>query len=309
MASKEQAMSEVGKLLISFSGGETSAYMAQWALQNWRAKYPEILVVFANTGQENEETLAFVRDCDDYFGFGTVWIEAVQYHGQRKSAGFKVVGYNTASRDGAPFEDSIRKYGVPNSKFKDCTRNLKQNPIDAYARSIGWLPGDYDLAIGIRADEIDRISANAAKRRIVYPLVRPHPMTKPKINSWWAAQPFRLKLRGYQGNCKWCWKKSFRKHFTIIAENPEYYDFPRRMERLYGKVGPEFAKDTADNPLPPDYRRTFFRGNKSVDDLFVEYEKIKGDFVAADDESAVYDPDWDVAGGCGESCEVFTDED
>jgi len=70
-------MSEVGKLLISFSGGETSAYMTHWALKNWRERYPEILVVFSNTGQENEETLVFVRDCDNYFGFETVWVEAM----------------------------------------------------------------------------------------------------------------------------------------------------------------------------------------------------------------------------------------
>lgn len=303
-------MSEERKLLISFSGGETSAYMTDWVLRNWRSEYDDILVVFANTGQENEETLDFVRRCDEHFGFGTVWIEAVQYHGQRKSAGFKIVDFNSAARNGEPFEDSIRKYGIPNSKFKDCTRNLKQNPIEAYARSLGWLPGCYDLAIGIRADEIDRMSASAAKRRIVYPLIKPNPMTKPKINSWWAAQPFRLRLKGYQGNCKWCWKKSFRKHFTIISENPEFYDFPRRMEAAYGFVGPEFLKgDDIENPLPPDYRRTFFRGNKSVSDLFAEYESKKDVFIPADDEAAVFDPEWDVAGGCGESCEVFTDED
>jgi hypothetical protein len=34
-------------------------------------------VVFANTGQEREETLEFVKQCDDHFGFGTVWIEGV----------------------------------------------------------------------------------------------------------------------------------------------------------------------------------------------------------------------------------------
>ena len=250
--------------------------------------------MFANTGQENEQTLAFVRDCDAYFGFNTVWIEAVQFHGERRAAAFKIVDFDSASRDGAPFEDAIRKYGIPNAKFKDCTRNLKQNPIEAYAKSCGWPLGTYDLAIGIRADEIDRMSAYASKRRIVYPLISDHPMTKPKINSWWAAQPFRLRLKGYQGNCKWCWKKSFRKHFTLISETPEIYDFPRRMEKIYGCVGPEFLKRNADKPLPTDYRRVFFRGNKSVDDLFA---------------AAVFDPEYDVGAGCEESCEVFADED
>ncbi len=299
------------RLLISFSGGETSAYMTNWILQNWKNQYDEILVVFANTGQENEQTLEFVRCCDAHFGFGTVWIEAIQFHGARRAAGFKVVNFDTASRDGTPFEDAIKKYGIPNAKFKDCTRNLKQKPIEAYAKSCGWALGSYDLAIGIRADEIDRMSAAAAQRRIVYPLISPHPMTKPKINSWWGVQPFRLQLRGYQGNCKWCWKKSLRKHLTIIDENPSAYDFPKRMERLYGKVGPEFLKDptTRRDPLPADYRRTFFRGNMSVEDLFVEYEKKKARFNRADDDASVFDPDFDVGAGCEESCEVFADED
>jgi len=285
--------------------------MTQWILRNWQRRYDDIVVVFANTGQENEATLKFVRECDDHFGFGTVWIEAVQHHGERKAPGFKTVTFETASRDGAPFEDGIRKYGIPNQKFKDCTRNLKQKPIEAYARSIGWELGSYDLAIGIRADEKDRMSAAANQRRIVYPLIKPHSMTKPQINTWWASQPFRLTLKGYQGNCKWCWKKSFRKHFTIISENPEHYDFPRRMEKLYGLIGPEFNKDPSllENPLPPGYRRTFFRGNMSVDDLFAEYEHKKDMFVPAHDEAAVFDPDYDVAGACGESCEVFSDED
>lgn len=302
---------ECKRLLVSFSGGETSAFMTNWILKNWRDCYDDILIVFANTGQENEATLEFVRECDDYFGFGTVWVEAVQYHGERKSAGFKVVDFQTASRDGAPFEDSIRKYGIPNQKFKDCTRNLKQKPIEAYARSIGWALGSYDLAIGIRADEADRMSAAAQQRRIVYPLIKPHPTTKPQINTWWGAQPFRLRLKGYQGNCKWCWKKSMRKHLTIIAEAPENYEFPRRMEKNYGLVGPEFLKDpaTRERPIGPDYRRTFFRGNMSVEDLFAEYERKKDAFVPAHDDAAVFDPDYDVGGACGESCEVFSDED
>jgi len=294
------------KLLVSFSGGETSAYMTKWILENWRGRYSEILVVFANTGQENEQTLEFVRQCDEHFGFGTVWIEGVQFQNERRSAGFKIVDFYSASRNGAPFEDAIRKYGIPNQKFKDCTRNLKQKPIEAYAQSMGWENKSYDLAIGIRNDEIDRISIAAQQRRIVYPLIHDNPMTKPKINTWWAAQPFRLKLKGYQGNCKWCWKKSLRKHFTIISENPEYYDFPRRMEQQYGKIGPEFLK----NPPPSfEYSRTFFRGNKSVKDLFTEYEQKKNVFIPAYDEAAIFDPDFDVGAGCEESCEVFADED
>lgn len=289
-------------LLISFSGGETSAYMTWWMLNFAKDKFKNIEVVFANTGQEHENTLIFVDKCDKELGFNTVWIEAVQHHGQKKSACHRIVSYNEADRVGAVYEDMIKKYGIPNQKFPSCTRDLKLNPIKSYAKSLGW--GDnYTTAIGIRSDEVDRISVNAKKHKIIYPLIQMNPMTKPQINKWWDTQSFRLNITGYQGNCVWCWKKTFRKHYTLIEENPEYYDFPRRMEKTYGEIGPEFKKQFVHG-----YKRTFFRGNKSVDDLFHDYEKIKNSFEKFHDENRVYDSSLDIGGGCGESCEVFSDE-
>ena len=294
------------RCLISFSGGETSAYMTYWLLR--QKPYVDTKVVFANTGQENEQTLNFVRLCDEHFGFNTVWIEGVQFHNERKNPGFRVVDYQTANREGVPFEDFIKKSGIPNAKFKACTRALKQYPIEAFAKSVGWKNGSYDIAIGIRADEIDRLSSGT--RRTVYPLASVHPRTKPQINAWWASQPFRLELKGYQGNCKWCWKKSLRKHYTIIMENPEAYDFPRRMEKLYGTVGPEFVRGVTDG-----YRRVFFRKELSTEQLFKQYEQNKHKFVPAEDDAKVmpggslFDEELDVGAGCEESCEVFADED
>lgn len=299
------------RLLISFSGGETSAYMT-WALLNQRT-HDDVVVVFANTGQERDETLEFVRRCDAHFGFGTVWIEGVQYPGERKSAGFRIVNFDTADREGRTFEEYVAKYGIPNANYPGCTRDLKLNPIWAYVASIGWARGTYDTAVGIRADEIDRISVNAPANRIIYPLVK-RGIKKPHINEWFGRQPFRLHdgtVKGYHTNCKWCWKKSFRKHLTLIGESPEIYDFPRRMEQLYPRVGPEFAKpETA-----ADHRRRFFRGGRSTDDLFRMYEERGEGFVPAEDDSqtlpsqfGLFDPDLDAPGGCGESCEVFSDE-
>ena len=63
------------KLLISFSGGETSAFMAQWLWNNKQHEF-DMIFVFANTGEENEETLEFVEKCSDYFGFNVIWVEA-----------------------------------------------------------------------------------------------------------------------------------------------------------------------------------------------------------------------------------------
>lgn len=85
---------EKKKLLVSFSGGETSAYMAQW-LWNHKQDEFDMVFVFANTGQENEETLLFVEKCSKHFGFPVHWVEAVVHHGKRKGTTHKAVCFKT----------------------------------------------------------------------------------------------------------------------------------------------------------------------------------------------------------------------
>ena len=64
------------KLCVSFSGGETSGYMAQYLKKHKQDEY-DMVFVFANTGSENEETLKFVDQCDKAFNLNVVWVEAV----------------------------------------------------------------------------------------------------------------------------------------------------------------------------------------------------------------------------------------
>lgn len=125
------------------------------------------------------------------------------------------MSFETASRNGEPFEKVIQRYGIPNKKFPHCTRELKLRPMTKYLRSIGWKKGSYHTAVGIRVDEIDRVAADRKEKGLIYPLISDRPMTKPKINFWWSQQPFRLKLKGYQGNCKDCYKKSDNKLLTM----------------------------------------------------------------------------------------------
>ena len=304
------------RLFISFSGGETSALMTNWCLSNLKDKYKEIKIVFANTGQEREETLEFIKECDEHFGFDTVWVEAVVHHGQRKASSHKIVDFESASRNGEPFEETIKKYGIPNQAFPSCTRDLKLAPMKSYMRAVGWEAGSYDTAIGIRIDEMDRINPKHEQLKIIYPMVSGAPMTKADVNTFWALQPFRLRLKGYEGNCSWCWKKSLRKHLTLMKERPDLYEFPKRMEALYPNVGPEFSKsnDEMVSKIAAGYKRTFFRGGMSADDL--EKMAQTEDFEPASDDHVVYS-DFALAGlnlddslgGCSEHCEVYHEGD
>ena len=65
-----------GPALISFSGGRTSAFMLHGILQAYDGQLPEdVVVAFANTGKEREETLRFVHECGLVWGVPIHWVE------------------------------------------------------------------------------------------------------------------------------------------------------------------------------------------------------------------------------------------
>lgn len=255
--------------------------MLRRLILEYRDRY-EIIVVFSNTAQENEKTLIFVDRCSREWGVEIVWVEAVVYHDERKSSGHKIVTFETASRHGEPFEEVIKKYGIPNNPFPHCTRELKKNAINSFRNSIGW--ADCLMAIGIRFDEPKRIRTNAETEGIVYPLFHWFPTIKPEINDWWERQPFSLGLQSYEGNCTWCWKKSETKLIRIAKETPEVFNFPMRMEERYAMAGPSGQP------------QVFFRGHKSANDILAIADLMQP-------RLSFEDPDEDS--GCSESCEAF----
>lgn len=249
-------------LIASFSGGRTSAFMARALQLRHQSSGRKLIFVFANTGKERKETLDFVNECDKRWGLGVVWVE---FDLDDEKTTFKITDYENASRDGEPFEKCMFKYGLPNMPHPFCSSALKNETITRYLRSIGLKNGDYETAIGIRADEAHRINWETAKKRNnVYPLATDFKASKQFIRTWWDRQEFDLQLKDYEGNCDLCWKKSERKLLTIIKENPNLIDWWRRMEIKYGKSN-----------------FTFFRNGKSATDLI---ERSKHDFQMAVDE-------------------------
>ena len=280
-------------LFVSFSGGRTSGYMCWW-LKKYASKFFKLIFVFANTGLEHEETLIFVDKCDKDFDLKLVWVEAVVNDG-RVGSTHRVVNFESASREGEPFEAVIEKYGIPNPDYPHCNRELKLAPIKSYKKSIGYRR-DHLTAIGIRSDEMDRISIDADKDGLIYPLICWQPTTKEEIRHWWKGQGFDLDLSEHLGNCKTCWKKSFRKLMTTAKHTPEEFEFFYRMEEMHGNTG------------AGDQKRVFFRDYKTAKDIIAMSKQPFIEFVDYMPElqlRLIEDIDeLDKESDCGASCEA-----
>ncbi len=295
----------VKNLLVSFSGGETSAFMAHYLNNHYEDfGYENIVFVFANTGLENEETLEFIERCDKHFQLGVQWIEADVIMQHNVGTNYNRTDFDYANRNGEPFEAVIKKYGIPNKAYPHCSRELKSVPIRKFGND--WFNGEkYHTAIGIRKDEWDRINNKAEQLGLIYPLIYRGmlPANKAVVNLFWKSMPFRLELKGYQGNCATCWKKSDSKLFQIAKEKPSAFFFMDKMEIKYGEYTPEdrLLKQQEQGKEQPK-RITFFRKNRSAKEI-IELSKNWNGTIRNDAD--MYDYQLDIFEN--ESCEILTD--
>lgn len=278
------------KLIISFSGGRTSAYMTWWLMNVWEDRGNwEIIIVFANTGKEVEGTLFFVDECAAEWGLDIIWIEG---YPSEKGKGWgvkaKVVTYETASRKGEPFEAMIARLGIPSTDAPFCSPQLKREAIRSYARSIGW-GSNYTVAVGMRVDEPKRVKRKSKKQKLLYPLVDLIPTNKKQVNEWWEQQSFNLNIHVDDGNCDGCWKKSFPTLTRIMQRTPNTFDWWEKMTEKYKGSNPRHNEEK----LP----QNFYRGNKSVSDI-KEMAKLSQEEIR---QKTLFD----TLDGCSESCEAF----
>lgn len=291
------------KLAISFSGGRTSAVMTDVLLKKFPDK--EIEITFANTGLEHPDTLRFVSDCDrNLFGGKVVWLEAVVDPEHGKGIRHKIVSFETAARNGEPYRDAVEKYGLFNPTSPSCTARTKVEPMESYLKTKGFFRGkklNYETAIGIRADEIDRISEMHKKQGLIYPLADLG-YRKRDVKEYCRKWDFDLKIPEHYGNCVGCWKKTFRKLATVSKEIPASFNFWRKIESDFKSV------KTENNHDPDTGYRRIFRDQKTVDDIFQIADRP--DFKPyrdIDDQQSEFG--WmDLGGSCGDSCEIYSDE-
>lgn len=234
---------------ISFSGGRTSAYMLWRVLQANAGVLPEgSIVCFANTGKEDEATLEFVRDCAARWNVPITWLE---YEGPA----YKIVSFETASRNGEPFEALIKKRNyLPNPVTRFCTSELKIRVIARHLSALGMAATKTEAEnmswIGMRADEQRRAAKIQDKARI--PLWKAG-ITKADVGAFWKSQPFDLALPNnngvtMHGNCDLCFLKSGQQILSLIAERPARAVWWAKMEALALASKPSGAVFRSDRP-------------------------------------------------------------
>jgi hypothetical protein len=232
---------------ISFSGGRTSAYMLYHVLQAHNGKLPEdAIVVFANTGKEHNATLQFVKDCETNWNVKINWVEF-----EDNETGFKIVNFDTAARNGEPFEAVIKKYNkLPNPAQRWCTGILKIRTIHKYIKSLGWEHSEQDNNdfVGIRYDEARRWAKMPIEKT---PLVSAK-VVKQNIFDFWSNQSFDLQLpiingETVGGNCDLCFLKSMPKVVSLIKQEPERALWWAKMEKsiipIAGNSAHRFRQD------------------------------------------------------------------
>lgn len=252
-----------GPTCLSFSGGRTSAYMLWRVLQaNTKEDIARWLVVcFANTGLEHEATLRFVKACAEHWGATVVWVEY-----RDDEAGFALVDFETASRNGEPFEAIIRKRKyLPNPVTRFCTVELKIRSIYKYLRSLGLFEADdaeVDMMVGIRADEPRRIAKmrngkHSETTKLVNQLALAEAgVSVGDVGAFWKAQPFDLELASYggrtlEGNCVLCFLKPAKQVQSLIAKDnryPVFYIKAEEMAQSSGTAAGDGARFRMDRP-------------------------------------------------------------
>ena len=240
---------------ISFSGGRTSAYMLYKVLEANDMKLPEeAIVCFANTGKEDEATLKFVNDCAVNWNVPIVWLE--YKNAEETKDRWTQVTYETASRNGEPFEELIRKRNyLPNPVSRFCTVELKVRTIHRYLKAHNWM--EWSSMLGIRADEQRRLAKIGQQdygkyEEKIAPLGRLG-VTKETVGDFWRSQPFDLGLPNMNGvtmhgNCDLCFLKGGAQVLSLIQEKPERAVWWAKMEALALASKPSGAVFRSDRP-------------------------------------------------------------
>jgi 3'-phosphoadenosine 5'-phosphosulfate sulfotransferase (PAPS reductase)/FAD synthetase len=234
------------KNVLLCSGGRTSGLMLKRQLENIPDYRQTWLTIFCNTGREMPQTLDFVHEMESRWGVPITWLEYHRVPAYSIPAGifptprrnlnlakaaasgedthwFKQVDYDTASRNGEPFDELLNWMTVlPNVVTRGCSMQLKIRTAMRYLFSMGLK--EYISNIGIRIDEAHRATQILSNcdpfEHPEFPLIR-NGVSLEEVTGFWQQNDFDLQLKSYQGNCDLCFLKAKWKRVLMAQQNPD----------------------------------------------------------------------------------------
>lgn len=246
-----------GSLMVTVSGGRSSAMMARHIQTNEKYANYEKVFVFCNTGMERPETIDFLKNIEKYWEMPIVKIEGVYSNDLGTGVKYKIVDWKNMNMTAKPFSKMIEHKnkvifdGLPNQYAPYCSENLKTLPAKKLCDDIFGV-NKYKIAIGFRKEDMPkRISWAEIKeqKQKIFPLLTDfyNPISQLDLNKYWKKQPFKLEMHGKYGNCELCWKKSDNNLIENILYGTRFIEWFEKEEQKYNSVS--------------------FRGHKSIADL------------------------------------------
>lgn len=247
----------MNRLLITVSGGRSSAMMARHIQSNEKYKDFNKVYLFCNTGMERPDTINFLKNIEKHWGIDLVKIEGVYSQEMGVGVDYKVVDWDNLNMTAEPFAQAIAHKnkgvfsGLPQKDAPYCSEMLKTLPAKKFAKDI-FNGKSYKTAVGFRKEDMPkRISWAEIKvdEKRIFPLITDfeNPISQMDLNRFWNNEPFKLEIHNKFGNCELCWKKSDVNLIENIRYGTRFIDWYKTMEQKNGN--------------------TSFRGNKSINDL------------------------------------------
>jgi 3'-phosphoadenosine 5'-phosphosulfate sulfotransferase (PAPS reductase)/FAD synthetase len=240
-----------GPAQISFSGGRSSGMMLCKIVEAHDGTLPDdVVVCFANTGKEREETLRFIDQVGEHLGVKVHWVEYAPAAEDATKLGrdadsWRRVSFETAARHGEPFAELVRRGNmVPTTFIRSCTSQLKIHPQRGIARELLGEDTDYQIVFGIRADEPRRVARAKLQQdrgeNRALPLAEAG-VGKLDVAAFWAAMPFDLELPNHDGvtvgsNCDLCFMKTTPQIIGQIRLDPARADWWAEQELRTGML-------------------------------------------------------------------------
>tara|TARA_R100000234_G_C4979405_1_gene170058 strand:- start:361 stop:1182 length:822 start_codon:yes stop_codon:yes gene_type:complete len=220
-----------GKVLISLSGGRTSAYMLYQILKANDGLRDDVVVAFANTGREMQGTIDFIKEIQSRWNVNIRWLEYI-----KAKPKYQEVNHNSVSLDGKPFMEMIDSKSankfLPNQNIRFCTQELKVKTIKRFLVGMGWKR--WINTVGIRGDEQRRLKESTDNRWVNWYPIAESKETVKNVNQFWKQHSFDLKIMKGSGNCDGCFLKSEATLAAMIREYPERMKWWEDMEQMTG---------------------------------------------------------------------------